>query len=199
MKGSLTLLGCFILGIFAGWSGLLPESLFQDNLEILVLYCLLVFVGIGVGSDTKALRSIVRMNVRGLLVPLGVAVGSLAGAGAVSFILAQISFRDGMAVGAGFGYYSLSSILISKMSGEELGVIALLSNIFREVLTIVLTPLLARYLGKLAPIACGGATSMDTTLPVIHRHVGTRLAVVSVINGIVLSMLVPFLVPFLLP
>lgn len=199
MKGSLILLGCFVLGIVAGWSGLLPESLFKGNVEIFVLYSLLLFVGIGVGSDTKALRSIVRMNVRGLIVPLAVALGSLAGAGMVSFILAQISFRDGMAVGAGFGYYSLSSILISKMSGEELGVIALLSNIFREVLTIVLTPLLVRYLGKLAPIACGGATSMDTTLPIIHRHVGTRFAVVSVINGIVLSMLVPVLVPFLLP
>ena len=79
-----------------------------------------------------------------------------------------------------------------------LGVIALLSNIFREVLTILLVPLLARFFGKLAPIASGGATCMDTTLPVIHRHLGPRYAVLAAISGIVLTMLVPVLVPLLL-
>lgn len=125
-------------------------------------------------------------------------VGSLLGAGAVAVFFGIGGVREGLAVGAGFGYYSLSSILITQLHGEELGVIALLSNVFREVITLALAPMLYRYWGRLAPIACGGATSMDTTLPVIHRLVGTRLSLLSVVNGIVLSLLVPILVPLLL-
>jgi uncharacterized membrane protein YbjE (DUF340 family) len=198
MKSSLILTGCFAAGILAGRLDPDLGGLIGGDAEMYILYALLFFVGVGVGCDTRALRSILRMNAYGLAVPLLVAAGSLIGAGAVSIALSGVDLRQSLAVGAGFGYYSLSSILIKQISGEELGAIALLSNVFREVLTILLAPWLARYGGKLAPIACGGATSMDTTLPVIHKHVGTKYAIISVTSGIVLSMLVPVLVPLLL-
>jgi uncharacterized membrane protein YbjE (DUF340 family) len=68
----------------------------------------------------------------------------------------------------------------------------------REFITLIGTPLLARYFGRLAPIASGGATSMDTTLPVITRSVGTDYAVISVVNGVVLTALVPLLITAIL-
>ena len=101
-----------------------------------------------------------------------------------------------MAVGAGFGYYSLSGILITGSKGAELGTVALLSNIIRELLTLLGAPLLARWFGSLAPIAAGGATTADTTLPVITRTCGDELAVVSIYHGMVVDFSVPFLVTF---
>ncbi|MFO7803205.1 MAG: lysine exporter LysO family protein [Desulfovermiculus sp.] len=198
MKGSCVLLGAFVLGIFAGWGRILPEEVLQAGYEMYILFALLACVGIGVGADKRSVQSLLRMNVPGLLLPSTVVVGSLLGAGCVAVIFGIGNLREGLAVGAGFGYYSLSSILITQLHGEELGVVALLSNVFREVITLALAPVLYRYWGRLAPIACGGATSMDTTLPVIHRLVGTRLSLLSVVNGIVLSLLVPVLVPLLL-
>ena len=103
-----------------------------------------------------------------------------------------------MAVGAGFGYYSLSSVFITQLHSQSLGVVALLSNIFREVATLLATPLLVSYFGKLAGIASGGATAMDTTLPVISRYSGQSYAIIAVFSGIVLTILVPFLVTFIL-
>jgi uncharacterized membrane protein YbjE (DUF340 family) len=103
-----------------------------------------------------------------------------------------------MAVGAGFGYYSLSSIFIAQISGETLGVIALLSNIMREIFTLLMTPVLVLYFGKLAGIASGGATSMDTTMPVIVKYSGKEWGIVAVFSGVVLSVAVPFLVSFIL-
>lgn len=103
-----------------------------------------------------------------------------------------------MAIGAGFGYYSLSSIIIGKIRGEAIGAIALISNIIREVVTLVSAPILARYIAKLAPIASGGATSMDTTLPVIYKYAGNKYSLISIINGAVLSTLVPILIPIIL-
>lgn len=84
------------------------------------------------------------------------------------------------------------------MRGETLGVIALLSNVMREIITLLFTPVFARYFGKLAPITAGGATSMDTTLPIITQYVGKDYAIVSLFNGVVLTILVPFIVTFIL-
>ena len=42
----------------------------------------------------------------------------------------------------------------------------------------------------------GGATTMDVTLPLIERSCGTDHVPLAIVNGAVLSMLVPFLVPF---
>jgi uncharacterized membrane protein YbjE (DUF340 family) len=109
-----------------------------------------------------------------------------------------VGFRESLAVGAGFGYYSLASVLIAHIGGKTLGVIALLANMTREFITLIGTPLLARYFGRLAPIASGGATSMDTTLPVITRSVGTEYAVISVVNGVVLTALAPLLITAIL-
>ena len=101
-----------------------------------------------------------------------------------------------MAVGAGFAYYSLSSIFISQYKGPELGTIALISNIARELITLLLTPLLAKYFGPLMPISCGGASTMDTTLPVITRYCGKDWIFVSIVHAMILDFSVPFWVIF---
>ena len=102
-----------------------------------------------------------------------------------------------MAVGAGFGYYSLSSIIITEYKNAELGTIALLSNIMREIIALLAAPFLVSFFGKLAPISVGGATTMDTTLPIITRCSGQEYVIVSIFHGCTLDFLVPFLVTLL--
>lgn len=188
----------FVAGILTGIAGILPAWITQSSLDLYTLYLLLFLVGCGIGSDTQAVQNLLRLNLRTLLLPGCVAIGSILGAGILSFLLRDINLMDSMAVGAGFGYYSLSSILIAQIRGEELGVIALLANVFREVGTLLFAPFYARFFGKLAPIASGGATSMDTTLPVIQKYSGIQYAILSVINGVILSIAVPILVPLIL-
>ena len=105
-----------------------------------------------------------------MMLPVMTILGTLAGCAAASLILGHRQLSDCLAIGSGFGYYSLSSIFITQYRGAELGTIALLANIFREILTLLCAPLLAKYFGKLAPISVGGATTMDTTLPIITRY-----------------------------
>jgi len=100
---------------------------------------------------------------------------------------------EGMSISAGLGYYSLSSVLIGQLRGDELGIMALISNIFREVSTILFAPILVSLFGEMAIIASGGATTSDTSLPVIQRY-----TVIAIFNGIVLSLLVPLVVPLFL-
>jgi uncharacterized membrane protein YbjE (DUF340 family) len=76
--------------------------------------------------------------------------------------------------------------------------VALLANVMREVITLLAAPIFAVLFGKIAPIASGGATSMDTTLPIISKASGKEYAMVSLFHGIVLTVLVPFLVTLVL-
>ncbi len=198
MKNSLIILGLFTVGLLLGIFDFIPQILIETDFSTYALYFLMFVVGISVGADRSSWSVIRKTNIKIVLVPLSVIVGSLIGAAAVSFLLSNISIRESMAIGAGFGYYSLSSIFISKLCNETLGVIALLSNISRELITLVATPVFVKYFGKLAGIASGGATSMDTTLPIITQYSGKEWAIISVFNGIVLTILVPFLVSFII-
>ena len=196
MKGSLVIVGFFVLGILAGLSGIVPERFVGGDLTFYALCALLFFVGLGVGSDKSIVSKFKSLDIRMALLPVGTIIGTFAGALAASLILSSWSATDCLAVGSGFGYYSLSSIFITGYRGAELGTIALLSNIIREMATLLLAPLLARFCGPLAPISAGGVTSMDTTLPIIMATSGKEYSVVSLFHGFVLEFSIPFVVTF---
>ncbi|HUX55453.1 MAG TPA: lysine exporter LysO family protein [Bacteroidales bacterium] len=198
MKNSLIIVGFFVCGILGGVYLFVPEYLKDSDLSSYVLYGLMFFVGVSIGSDKNSWSVIKKVKFKILLVPLSVIIGTLAGVSIISVFVRDISLRDSLAIGSGFGYYSLSSIFISKIAGSVQGVVALLSNIMREIVTLLMTPLFLKYFGKLAPIAAGGATSMDTTLPVITKFTGTEYAIIAVFSGTVLTIIVPFLVTFIL-
>ena len=196
MKGSLIIVGFFILGIAAGLSGMVPESIIDGDLTFYALCALLLCVGIGIGSDRNIVTKFKSLDVRMALLPLGTALGTFAGSLVVSFILSGRSPLDCLAVGSGFGYYSLSSIFITEYKGAELGTIALLANIIREMVTLLLSPVLAKVFGPLAPISSGGVTSMDTTLPIIMASSGEQYSAVSIFHGFILDFSIPFLETF---
>lgn len=198
MKNSLIILAFFTVGILAGLFRILPDVMLETDFSMYALYVLMFLVGVGIGADKKSWSVLHRMRLKIVMVPLGVILGTLAGSAVISLLLPGLKLKEVMAVGAGFGYYSLSSLLITQLHSESLGVIALLSNIMREMFTLLATPLLVMYFGKLAGIGSGGATSMDTTLPVITRFSGKEWSIISVFSGIVLTLLVPFLVTFIL-
>lgn len=169
MKNSLIILAFFTAGILAGLFRILPDVMLETDFSMYALYVLMFLVGVGIGADKKSWSVLHRMRLKIVMVPLGVILGTFAGSAVISLLLPGLKLKEVMAVGAGFGYYSLSSLLITQLHSESLGLIALLSNIMREMFTLLATPLLVMYFGKLAGIGSGGATSMDTTLPVITR------------------------------
>lgn len=199
MKNSLLILACFVLGVTLARLGWLPDLLLHTDFSSYALYALVLLVGIGMGSELKQSFLLVKtMHLRILLVPFTTVVGTLLGVTLFSVIMPAFSLQDSLAIGSGLGYYSLSSLYITQLRGETLGVIALLANLIREVLSLIFIPLMAKRFGKLAPIASAGATSMDTCLPIITQSVGKRYAMLSVFHGTILTLLVPFLVSFVL-
>jgi uncharacterized membrane protein YbjE (DUF340 family) len=158
-----------------------------------LLYALLVVVGLGLGaSGVPELQVLTHPDL--LLIPLGAAAGTLIGGLAAGLAMGM---RPGpsMSVAAGFGWYSLSGVILTRLDSPSLGAVSFLSNLLRETMAMVLIPLLARTRFPLLAIGAGGATSMDVTLPLIEKSCGARAVPFSIASGGLLSLSVPFLVP----
>lgn len=196
MKGSLIIVGFFCIGIISGFFHWTPDILHESNISFYALCALMFSVGLNIGNDPQTLKTFRSLNPRLAFLPIMTILGSFAGALAVSMLLPSRSVPDCLAIGSGFGYYSLSSIFITEYRGAEMGTIALLSNIMREIITLLFSPLLVRWFGTLAPISAGGATTADTTLPIITHTIGQQWAVVSIFHGFLVDFSVPFLVTF---
>lgn len=195
---SIIVLLAVVVGGLLGALLLPPEAVANLDKIIETALCLmLVGVGIDLGSQREAWRRLAKMGFKILLVPLFVVLGTLGGVIIAGWLL-QLPLKEATAIGAGFGWYSLSGVILTKLHGVETGALAFLTNVARELLTFILVPVLAARLGKLSAVATGGATTMDSTLPLIARCTDSHTAVIALINGVVLSSLVPILVPLLM-
>ena len=159
-------------------------------------------IGISIGSNKELKSMISQLRLKLLLIPLATISGTLLFSAIASLLLSRWSIFDCMAVGSGFAYYSLSSVLITQFKeasigiqlATELGTIALLANIFREMMALLGAPLLVRYFGRLAPISAAGVNSMDVILPVITRYSGKEMVPIAIFHGLLIDMSVPFFV-----
>ncbi len=210
LKSSGIILLYFILGLafgrlgaqFPGQSGGAWSFLFSlltgGDLTEAVILLLMFSVGMSLGFDLSSFGIMRELRGKVLLVPLAVTAGTFLGSLAAFALLPGIALPETLSVGAGFGYYSLSSAIITQLGNPVLGSTALLANIFRELFSLLAAPLLARFFGPLAPLASAGATSMDTCLPMIVRCSGERCGIIAVFSGMLLTLAVPVLVPALL-
>jgi uncharacterized membrane protein YbjE (DUF340 family) len=177
-----------------GIPGFLSENL--DLISSAALNILLFTIGLDLGRNKEIWVKIKGFGYRIILLPIGIAIGSILGAAVICLII-NYPLNYGTAVGAGFGWYSLSGVILKDLVNVELGTIAFLANIFRELMALITIPFIALHLGGITAVAPGGATSMDTTLPLISKTAGVDVAVLAFISGAVLSGLVPILVPLL--
>lgn len=204
MKDSLIVLGFFVGGCLLGALGYLPVDLKTGNMSIYILYALMFQIGISIGSNKELKSMISQLRLKFLLIPLATIGGTLLFSALASLLLSRWSIFDCMAVGSGFAYYSLSSILITQFKepslglqlATELGTIALLTNIFREMMALLGTPLIRKCFGRFAPISAAGVNSMDVLLPSILRYSGKDMMPIAILHGVLIDLSVPVFVSF---
>ncbi len=197
MKASLIIVGFFVVGVILGLNFDSLQVVADSNISKYVLYALMFSVGVGIGCDKSALDALKKQDRKIVLLPLGTIVGTILGALLVYPLVSTMVLPDVLAVASGFGYYSLSSILLTEYRGAEIGTIALVANVIREIFTILAAPLLVHIFGKLSVISSAGAASLDSLLPIISRVSGSQFVVISIFHGLVLELTVPILVTFL--
>ena len=208
-SGSILTLLSLMVGLFAGYGNMFPSfSNSGIDFPMLALYFLLFVAGVNMGSNPRLSALLKGLSPSILLLPLCSITGTIllcALGGLLSRWIAgeQIwSVLDYVAVGSGMGYYSLSSVLIRSLKepscGPELSgimaAVALLSNVLRELFTLMSAQLLNRLAGPYAPVAAAGATAADVCLPVLVRTSGDWILPAVLVSGFLTDFSVPFLV-----
>lgn len=190
-------IACLIAGVFLG--KFLFSSGAPDGLDLLITVSLSVVVfmaGADVGAKKLILRKLAEYRAKVLLIPFGTALGTVLG-GVLLGAALRMPLNEAAAVSAGFAYYSLSAGILTNLGGAGLGALAFIANVLRELLSLLVIPVIAKYINPYCAVAPGGATTMDTTLGIIARCTNEEITVMAMINGVILSALVPILVPFL--
>ena len=179
-----------ILGLF------LPSSFsdINDQLLDIGLCALLFFVGIDLGRSNDVFEKVRALGFKVLLIPFSIAIGSIAGGIAIGFLLGY-EWNESAAVASGLAWYSLAPAIIAPFSAE-LGAVAFLSNVTRELLAVISIPFIAKRIGFFEAIAPTGAAGMDTMLPIVSKETDSTTAIVCFVSGVVLTFMVPFLVSF---
>ncbi|MDP0488726.1 MAG: lysine exporter LysO family protein [Fusobacterium sp. JB021] len=190
------MLGILLSIIIGGFFGYFFQNDFltknSDSLVNIGLCLLLLFVGMDIGKNQTVFSKLSKFGKKIWLLPIGTIIGSFIGGYIASFIT-HMYVGEGIAISMGLGWYSLSAIELSKISAE-LGSLAFLTNVIREILAILTIPFVAKYVGHLESVSVAGATSMDTLLPIINKSTSPDISIIAFFTGITLSTAVPFLV-----
>lgn len=163
----------------------------SDKIVSLGLCLLLFFVGMDIGDSGDIFPKLKKFGKKIWFLPMSTIAGSLLG-GYIGSIITPLSIGQGIAVSSGLGWYSLSAIELSKISAE-LGSLAFLTNVFRELIAIFSVPFIAKYIGSLESVSVAGATAMDSLLPVINQNNSADVSIVAFFSGIILTSSVPIL------
>lgn len=163
-----------------------------DEMVTYLLYFLLFLIGCQLRQGNYRLRKLF-LNSQGVIIAF-VMISTTLFAGWIGSLILGLSWNQGLAVVSGFGWYSLSGILITGLGDPVLGTTAFLLDLGREILALMLIPFLAR-LNSHMSVGYSGATAMDFTLPMLGKFHGADIIPVCIASGFIMSILVPVLIP----
>lgn len=194
---SIKIILSILIGILSGYY-ILPNNFYQHtDLIIDVGLCILLFfVGIDIGRNKDIFNKIKRMGLKIVLVPIMIIIGTIAGSIIGGYIIGM-PYKEAGAVGAGFGWYTLSAMMLANYS-TELSALAFLTNVFREIIALIIIPVVAKNIGYVESIAPAGATAMDTSLPIISKFTDSETTIIAFITGACLSSSVPIIVSIMI-
>ena len=169
----------------------------SDNWLVIGLCLLLALVGLSMGLEGKLNAMLRGAGIAVLLVPLASTVGTLL-AGALYALLSPLTLQEGLAVSAGFGWYTLAPSVISGAGHAVAGAISFLHNVLRETLGIILLPLVASRIGYIESATLPGTAAMDVCLPIVERSCNAETLPYSFTTGMASSLFAALLVPLIM-
>lgn len=180
---------------------------FENNYEVfndaaglainIGLCVLLLFVGVDIGMEGTIVENFKKVGARVFVFPVVTIIMSLL-TGVICALFMPFSVKEGLAIAAGFGWYSLAPGIIMEAGLVTVSAISFMHNVMRELFSILLIPTIARKVGYVETTGMPGAAAMDVCLPIVERATSADVAVYSFISGVILSFLVPIMVPIML-
>lgn len=190
IRGSLAQVFCVILGMIVGY--FLPASLMPpENTMTIMLMILILLVGIGLKGSGITLKEVL-LNQRGVEISIIFTLAVLVGGLIFALLFTDVSWTKGLALASGFGWYSLSAIVMTDAYGAIWGSVALFNDLIREFFALIFIPVFMRKYPS-AAVGLGGATSLDFTLPIIQQSGGLKVVPLAISFGFIVNIVSPVL------
>ena len=166
----------------------------SDPAITVLLIILLAFVGFSLGLDGSVFSNIKKAGARVFLFPLAIVTGTILG-GVVYGLISSLTVREGVAVAAGFGWYTYAPNIIAQAGYPVASAISFLHNVIREVVGIIGIPFFATKIGYIEATAVPGIAAMDVCMPIIEKYARKDTVVYGFATGLLMCILVPLIVP----
>lgn len=190
IRGSLVQVCCVVIGYVIGV--FLPESYMPpSNSMTWLLMVLILLVGIGLKGSGITLKEVL-LSKRGMQTSMIFTLSVLLGGVVFSLLFSEVSLTQSLALASGFGWYSLSAIVMTDAYGAVWGSVALFNDLVREFFALLFIPLFMRKTPS-AAVGLGGATSLDFTLPIIQQSGGLGIVPLAISFGFIINIVAPVL------
>lgn len=190
IRGSLAQVFCVVIGMVIGY--LLPmDYLPPENTMTILLMILILLVGIGLKGSGITLKEVL-LNKRGVEMSVIFTFAVLIGGLIFAMLFSEVSWTKGLALASGFGWYSLSAIVMTDAYGAIWGSVALFNDLIREFFALIFIPVFMRKYPS-AAVGLGGATSLDFTLPIIQQSGGLKVVPLAISFGFIINIVSPVL------
>uniref|UniRef100_A5WGW5 DUF340 domain-containing protein n=2 Tax=Psychrobacter TaxID=497 RepID=A5WGW5_PSYWF len=190
VRGSLIQVSCVLIGFVIGQ--FLPASFMPPgNTMTGLLMLLILLVGIGLKASGITLKEVL-LSKRGMQTSVIFTLAVLMGGIIFWLIFDEVSLPQSLALASGFGWYSLSAIVMTDAYGAVWGSVALFNDLVREFFALLFIPFFMRKTPS-AAVGLGGATSLDFTLPVIQQSGGLGVVPLAISFGFIINIVAPVL------
>lgn len=178
--------------VVGGFFGFFTKGIldFPLHTSTYVLVVMIFCVGIQLRNSGIPLKEVF-LNRRGILTSLVFIASGLLG-GLIAASVMDLSVIQAFAFASGFGWYSLSSVLINDAWGPVYGSIAFFNDLSREIFCLFAIPFFMRLFPSTA-VGLGGATALDATLPIIQKAGGIQIVPLAISFGFIINLVVPIL------
>ena len=193
IRGSLLQVVCVVIGMVIGF--FLPADYMPpENSMTVMLMILILLVGIGLKGSGITLKEVM-LNKRGVEMSIIFTLSVLVGGLVFALLFTDVSWTKGLAMASGFGWYSLSAIVMTDAYGAVWGSVALFNDLVREFFALLFIPVFMRKYPS-AAVGLGGATSLDFTLPIIQQSGGLKVVPLAISFGFLINIISPVLMVF---
>ncbi len=196
LKSAVIILIFMAVGIFAG--ALISQHAspgISETVNIIagkainIILCIMVaFAGFSLGLSGKAGECLKAAGMYALAFPAAAIIGTLA-AGAISGSIMGFSVKEGLAISAGFGWYTYAPAVIADAGAQysAASAVAFLYNMIRETASIVLIPVFAKHVGYLEAVSMPGAAAKDICLPIIESSCRQDTMIYAFMTGLAMN------------
>lgn len=203
IKSTVVILALVAVGMLFGAfaiAGMMPDILpafdvITNKLLVIFLCVLLFIVGFDLGLSGNVAANIKAVGVRAFAFPFAAVLGSLV-FGVASGLFFGFSVKEGIAISAGFGWYTYAPNIIAGAGAQYTvaSAVSFMHNVIRETAGLVLIPLLAGKFGYIEAAGIPGVAAMDVCMPIVERACKADTVVYSFAIGLVMCVATSVLV-----